>query len=222
LIYLCLKYFMMQQLIIDNTIKSLRRNNFEVFPVKDEEEAHQVFFNQLLPSIQPKTVSWADSVTMQSTGIMEELKKDKNIVLIKTFGEELSYTQKIYWRKQALLVDLFITGTNALTQKGQLVNLDMIGNRVGGINFGPEHVVLFVGVNKIVENLDAAFERIRNWSAPQNIIQRHPHFRTLCRKTGVCMDCSSPDRICNSWVITEKSYPAGRIKIILINKELGL
>ena len=140
---------------------------------------------------------------------------------IDSFAPGMSRKQKIYWRRQALLTDLFLTGSNALTQKGQLVNLDMIGNRVGGITFGPKHVVLFIGINKITANLEEAMHRVRTIAAPRNAI-RHEGFRTPCHKTGVCMDCNSPDRICNVWTITEKSYPAGRIKVILIGEELGL
>ena len=102
-----------------------------------------------------------------------------------------------------------------------LVNLDMVGNRVAGITFGPRHVVLFIGRNKIVPTLDDAMQRVKNYAAPANAI-RHPGLKTPCMKTAVCANCSSPDRICNTWCITEKSFPKGRIKIILINQDLGL
>lgn len=207
--------------IIDKTIKSLRKNHFDVFPAEDTQEAHELFFNRILPVLRPKTVSWGDSETMKATGVIETLRQDAEISIINTFGEGMSRTQKTHWRRQALLSDLFLTGTNALTQNGQLVNLDMIGNRVGGLTFGPEHVVLFIGINKITENLEEAMKRIRTIAAPRNAI-RHQSFKTPCQKTGACMDCSSSDRLCNTWTITEKSYPAGRIKIILIREELGI
>jgi L-lactate utilization protein LutB len=124
-------------------------------------------------------------------------------------------------RRQALLADLFFTGSNAVTETGLLVNLDMVGNRVAGITFGPKHVVLFIGRNKIVPTLDDAMQRVKNYAAPANAI-RHPGLKTPCMKTAVCMDCSSPDRICNTWCITEKCFPKGRIKIILVNQDLGL
>ena len=123
-------------------------------------------------------------------------------------------------RREAILVDLFFTGTNAVTESGMLVNLDMIGNRVGGITFGPQHVVLMVGRNKIVANLEDAMVRIKNYAAPTNAM-RHGK-KTPCIKTSYCMDCKSPDRICNVWTIHEKSHPKGRIKVILINRDLGL
>ena len=188
----------MNKEIIDKTIAALRHNHFEVFFAHNTAEASAIFFRDIFPGLQVETVSWGDSETMKATGVLNE-----------------------YWRRQALLTDLFLTGSNALTQKGQLVNLDMIGNRVGGITFGPKHVVLFIGINKITANLEEAMHRVRTIAAPRNAI-RHEGFRTPCHKTGVCMDCNSPDRICNVWTITEKSYPAGRIKVILIGEELGL
>lgn len=211
----------MDQITIEKTINSLRKNHFDVFPVANTDEAREIFFQEIFPSLQPQTVSWGDSETMKATGVMEELRKNPEISLINTFGAGMSRQQKTYWRRQALLSDLFLTGSNALTQKGQLVNLDMIGNRVGGITFGPRNVVLFIGINKIVADIEEAMHRVRTIAAPQNAI-RHEGLRTPCHKTGICMDCNSPDRICNVWTITEKSYPVGRIKVILINQALGL
>lgn len=211
----------MEEAIIEKTIHSLRNNHFDVFLAADTNEAREIFFQEIFPSLQPQTVSWGDSETMKASDVMEELQKNPEITLINTFGTGMSKQQKIYWRRQALLSDLFLTGSNALTQKGQLVNLDMIGNRVGGITFGPRNVVLFIGINKIVADIEDAMHRIRTIAAPQNAM-RHEGWRTPCRKTGVCMDCNSPDRICNVWTITEKSFPAGRIKIILIKQSLGL
>lgn len=207
----------MEKTILEKTITSLKNNHFDTYLAENAAEARKIFFRDIFPTLKVETVSWGDSETMVATGVLEELKQNPDISMITTFGPGLSRVQKIYWRRQALLADLFLAGSNALTQKGQLVNLDMVGNRVGGITFGPKHVVLFVGVNKITEDLEGAMHRIRTISAPQNAM-RHEGFRTPCHKTGVCMDCNSPDRICNVWTITEKSYPAGRIKVILIDR----
>lgn len=211
----------MDKTIINNTIAALRHNHFDVFYAENTDEAREFFFRDILPAIQPETVSWGDSLTLKATGIMEELREQSDISIINTFGPAMSRVQKIYWRRQALLADLFLTGSNALTQKGQVVNLDMVGNRVGGIAFGPKNVVLFIGVNKITADAEEAMHRIRTIAAPQNAM-RHEGFRTPCHKTGVCTDCNSPDRICNVWTITEKSYPTGRIRIVLINQDVGL
>ena len=71
------------------------------------------------------------------------------------------------------------------------------------------------------ENIEQAIERIRTTAAPLNAI-RHPHLHTPCQTTKTCMNCQSADRLCNTWSITEKSFPPKRIKIILINEPLGL
>jgi hypothetical protein len=160
-------------------------------------------------------------MTLHQTGILDEIKKNQTISLIETFAKDVPREELLERRRKALLVDLFFTGTNAVTEAGQLVNLDMVGNRVGAITYGPRYVVLLIGRNKIVGNLDEAMTRIRSYAAPLNAI-RHEGWKTPCRKTSYCMDCNSPDRICNTWVITEKSFPKKRIKIILINQDCGL
>lgn len=159
-------------------------------------------------------------MTLYSTEILEYFKSKSEIKLIETFAENISRKKIMERRRKAILADLFFTGTNALVDSGMLVNLDMIGNRVGGITFGPKYVVIMIGRNKIVQNLDEAMKRIKNIAAPQNAI-RHSQ-KTPWVKTSYCMDCKSPDRICNIWTIHEKSYPKGRIKVILINRDLGL
>lgn len=211
----------MEEEIIKQTIKALERNNFEVFFARDREEARTVFFDTIFPALRPECVSWGDSMTMKATGVPQEIEKRGDCVFIQTLGDNYTAGQKLYWRRKALEADLFLSGCNALTRQGQLVNVDMIGNRVAGMIFGPKDVVLFVGVNKITDNIEEAMRRVRATAAPLNAI-RHTNLRTPCQKTNTCMDCQSPDRLCNTWVITEKSFPAKRIKIILINETLGL
>lgn len=213
--------YSMENEIITRTIKALERNHFEVYLAENREAAKEIFFKEIFEPIKPVTVSWGDSMTMKATGVLEEIAIRPECILIRTFQEGYSRAQKTYWRRQALQADLFLTGTNALTSNGQLVNVDMVGNRVAGIAFGPEHVVLFIGTNKIVENIDQALERVRTVAAPLNAI-RHANLHTPCQKTRTCMNCQSPDRLCNTWTITEKSFPPKRVKIILINESLGL
>ena len=161
----------MNKEIIDKTIAALRHNHFEVFFAHNTAEANAIFFRDIFPGLQVETVSWGDSETMKATGVLNELRKNPELSVIDSFAPGMSRKQKIYWRRQALLTDLFLTGSNALTQKGQLVNLDMIGNRVGGITFGPKHVVLFIGINKITANLEEAMHRVRTIAAPRNAIR---------------------------------------------------
>ena len=199
---------------------ALAANGFDVYLASDPARARQIFFVEILPNVRAESVSWADSMTMQATGVLDELLSNPSIRMIKTFDPAAPREEIIERRRQALLCDLFLTGTNAVTASGKLVNLDMIGNRTAAISFGPKKVVLFVGQNKIVPDLAGAIERVRNHAAPLNA-RRH-NFSTPCAKTGRCHDCSSPQRICNTWSLIDKCFPVGRIKVVLIAEELGL
>jgi hypothetical protein len=205
--------------------KALEKNNFEVYLVQNQIEAKDIVLKQILPKTGARRISWGDSMTVIESGIFDELKRRPDLEFLDIFEKGIPLDDFFERRRQALLVDLFFTGTNAVTQKGQLVNLDMLGNRTGGITFGPTHVVIMVGRNKIVPDLEAAMERIKNYSAPANAIRHnaeHPEMNPPCVKTASCSNCASPMRICNTWTITEKSFPQGRIKVVLINRDLGL
>jgi hypothetical protein len=95
----------------------------------------------------------------------------------------------------------------------------MYGNRVAAITFGPKYVVVFAGRNKIVSDLSDAMFRIKNYAAPVNAMRLDK--KTPCVQSSYCEDCKSDNRICNIWTINEKSFPKGRIKIVLINEDLG-
>ena len=200
--------------------EALEGNNFEVFTADTAVDAGHLVLEKILPKTGAKTVSWGGSMTFVATGLYDAVKDMPNLEVLDTFNKNLSPEDALELRRQSLLVDLFITGTNALTETGELVNLDMVGNRVAGITFGPKHVVILVGRNKIVPDVEAAMVRIKDYAAPTNAMRLNK--KTPCVKTSRCEECKSPDRICNSWTITQKSFPKGRIKVVLINKDLGL
>ena len=159
-------------------------------------------------------------MTFVATGLYKALKDSKEIKVVDAIDLSISKAELMERKRASLLVDLFITGTNAITEDGQLVNLDMIGNRVGALTFGPKHVIVLVGRNKIVPEIEDAMARIKDFAAPANAMRLDK--KTPCAKTAYCHECSSPDRICNTWTITEKSFPKHRVKIVLINEDLGL
>jgi len=200
--------------------KTLEGNNFEVFIAKDGDDAKKIAVETIIPVLKPKTISWGGSMTFIATGLYHVLKDSSSFETLDTYEKNLSNEEATERRRQSLLVDLFITGTNAVTESGQLVNLDMIGNRLGGITFGPKNVILFIGRNKITTDLDEAMFRIKNYAAPTNVLRLDK--KTPCSKTSYCEECKSPDRICNTWTITEKSFPKGRVKVVLINADMGL
>jgi hypothetical protein len=203
----------------------LEKNNFEVHLANDQSQAKDLVLKEIIPKSGAKLISMGDSMTAINSGLFEEIKKNPAVDFLNTFERGIALDEAFERRRQALLSDLFITGTNAVTQKGQLVNLDMVGNRVGAITYGPTYVVIMMGRNKIVPDLEAAMDRIKNYAAPINAIrhkEEHPELDPPCTETGVCSNCSHSLRICNTWTITEKSFPQGRIKVVLINEDLGL
>ncbi len=199
---------------------ALESNNFEVFLADKKEDANKIVIDNLIPQLAPKTVSWGGSMTFTGSGLYKELKDSPNLEIWDTFDKKISDEEKNQRRRQALHSDLFITGTNAVTEAGQLVNLDMIGNRIAALTFGPKWVIIVVGRNKIVPDLEEAMFRIKNYVAPANSMRLDK--KTPCVKTSYCEECKSPDRICNTWTITEKSFPKGRVKIVIINEDIGL
>lgn len=198
----------------------LESNNFEVFLAENAAAAKKIVLEEIVPKASAKSIAWGGSMTFTATGLYDALKKVKGMKVLDPYDKTLSREESVECRRQSLLVDLFITGTNAVTETGILVNLDMIGNRVAALTFGPKNVIVLVGRNKVVPDLEEAMMRVKNLAAPANTMRLG--MKTPCAKTSYCEECKSKDRICNSWAITEKSFPKGRIKVVLINEDLGL
>ena len=199
---------------------ALESNNFEVFVADNKDAAYKIVLDEIMPPLNARTISWGGSMTFIDTGLYKQLKNNSELEVLDSFDKNISPGEMLERRRQALLVDLYITGTNAVTETGQLVNLDMIGNRIGALTFGPKWVILLIGRNKIAADLDEAMFRVKNYVAPINSMRLDK--KTPCVKTSYCEECKSPDRICNTWTITEKSFPRGRVKIVLINEDMGL
>jgi L-lactate utilization protein LutB len=200
--------------------QTLEANNFDVYTAADSAAAQRIVLDDILPKCGARSVGWGGSMTVAATGLFQAVKARADIEMVDTLDKQVSAEEFVERRRKSLLVDLFITGTNAVTEDGQLVNLDMFGNRVAALTFGPRHVVVIVGRNKIVPSLDDAMFRVKNIAAPANAMRLDK--KTPCVKTSYCDECKSPDRICNTWTITEKSYPKGRVKVVLVNQDLGL
>ena len=128
--------------------------------------------------------------------------------------------EKREMEKSCLFSDVFLTGANGMSLDGQMVNVDGTGNRVAAIIYGPQTVLVIVGMNKVEDSLDAAVCRARTVAAPAN--QQRFLLDTPCTATGTCADCKSEQCICNQIVITRHCRPAGRIKFIIVGEELGL
>ncbi len=204
---------------LEEVSKHLKERNFAVDMLPDMAAAVDFFTKRLLPELRPASASVGGSETLRLGGVYDFLRDHPEIEYLDPNKPGISPEERIEIRRKALLVDLYVSSTNALTRDGRLLNLDGTGNRVAAMHFGPRKVVLFVGRNKIVDDLESARQRVKEVAAPANCIRLAR--KTPCVKTGSCMECKSPERICNVWTLTEYASPPGRIHILLINEDLG-
>jgi len=205
---------MRNDMLAERVIKGLASRNMEGFYVHTKEEAKELALS-LMP--EGSSVGWGGSMTAKDIGLIDAViegnYKEINRDTAKTPEEKNKLSREMFF------ADYFITGCNAMTEDGVMVNIDGNGNRVAAIVFGPSHVIVICGMNKIVRDEAAAFSRARNEAAPVNA-QRFG-LETPCSKTGVCADCKSPDTICCQFLTTRYSKHKGRIKVILVNEDLG-
>ena len=196
--------------------KALRERFFEAWYFSESADAVEKVFS-LIPKTD--TVSWGGSLTV--TGLnLTKMAEEKGYKVIDR-DKASTPAERMELMRQALLCDTYLVGTNALTEDGQLVNVDGNGNRVAAMTFGPKQVIVVAGMNKVVKTVEDAFIRAKFTASPANS-QRFPGNKTPCNETGACADCRSPDSICSFVVRTRLCKPAGRIKVILIGKDLGL
>jgi hypothetical protein len=208
---------------IEALVDRLRRNNIAACYVGDRKAALDTV-TAMIP--EGAVVGFGDSLTLRQIGLIDAL-EEGNYEFLNPWKPGTSVEENIRLKKRALTSDVFVTGTNALTLDGKIVNVDGHGNRVAAMLFGPDKVVIVVGVNKIVDNLEQALERIRDKAAPLNV-RRHPGFDPMppCGITGECSDCASLWRICNKTVIIEREYSNDKydpvMTVVIVGEELGL
>lgn len=202
----------------ENIISAFKKKNIDVIVVKNSEEACK----KILEMIPLKSkVGYSGSLTLEKIGILDKFRNARNGDYVFYDRDKVKkYTNESYRLGHlAQHADYFLSSSNAITKDGKIVNKDRTGNRVSSMIYGPEHVIIVVGKNKIVDNYDAAIERIRNVAAPLNA--KRLKLNTPCVKTGKCMDCLLPESICCSTVIIDKQVNRDRLKIILVDEELG-
>ena len=196
-------------------VKNLRSRHYDAYFCETKADALAKAL-ELIPK--GATVGWGGAMSAKQIGLLDAVNAgDYNAIdRDKTSTPE----ERKKAMKSCLLADVFITGANALSLDGQMVNIDGVGNRVAAIVYGPESILVIAGMNKVMDTLEAAVIRARTIAAPMNK-QRFPH-QTPCEITGACGDCKSEGCICNQILITRNSKPAGRIKVILVGEDLGL
>lgn len=199
----------------EKVVKALEKNNFQAYYVANRAEAVNKVFS-LIPA--GATIGVGGSWTLKELAIPEQLEKLGHEVFDHN-RPGLTLEQSVALRHKELSCDVFISGTNAITLDGQIVNTDGSGNRVAAMSFGPKKVIVVVGVNKIVSDLDAAMERIELFAAPIN--NKRLDRPNPCTVSGVCMDCQGPSRICNITTILHKRPPMIDFHVVIVGEELG-
>ena len=202
----------------EKVITSLKKRYFDAFYVNTKEEAMETAINLIHPE---DTVSWGGSMSVVETGLLDFILKND----YKVYNRDSAKTpeERTDILRKSLLCDTYIMGTNALSQDGELVNIDCIGNRTAALMYGPKNVIVIVGSNKIAPTLDDAIKRARTIAAPVNMqrVSGAGLRQTPCYSTGICHDCLSKDSICSNIVVTRLCNPPKRIKVILVGESLG-
>lgn len=200
----------------EQVVKALKSRHFEACYCDTKEEALE---KALAYIPEGSTVGWGGSASVEAIGLKAAVRSPQYRAIDRDAVSDPA--EKTRLMKQCLTADVFLSGSNALSQDGQLVNVDGTGNRLAGICFGPDSVIFIVGINKVTPTLESAVARARGWAAPINAARFDSGTPTPCRLTGECADCRSESCICNQVLVTRNSRPAGRIKVILVGEELG-
>ena len=193
-------------------IAAFKEKGWETHYAENLEEAKSLLFGSCLPK--NVSVGLGGSETLAAMDILPVLRNGD----YKLF-DRYNCADHFEVCRESLLAEYFLTGANALTMNGEMVNIDCSGSRVAAMAYGPRHIIVVSGVNKLVEDLDEAVARVRA-IAPMNC-KRNNH-KTPCVETGECADCNIAQRMCNHLLITfnAKKFEK-RFTLILVNEELG-
>ncbi|MDD6339393.1 MAG: lactate utilization protein [Butyrivibrio sp.] len=199
------------RLTADGIIAALNKRNMEGYYCDSSAEAVEKAL-----SIMPEgsSITWGGSASIKECGLLDAIKNGRYEIL----DRDTASDEKLFYSR-AVLSNYFLMSTNAITLDGELLNIDGRGNRVAPMIYGPDNVIMIVGMNKVVKDVESAYKRVKVDACPPNTIRLN--FDTPCAKTGKCIECLSPQCICNQIVITRFSREKGRIKVILVGEELG-
>ena len=199
---------------INRTIEALRKNNMESFFINTQDE----LINKIKELVKENSkVTVGGSMSLFETKIINTLRSGRYDFLDRAKeGLSAMDIDRIY--RESFFADAYFSSSNAITEDGELYNVDGNGNRVAAMLYGPDKVIVIAGVNKIVKDINEAISRVENFAAPANA--KRLNKKTPCTVTGKCMNCSSPERICREYTVIRKPVP-NRIFILLLNEDYG-
>ncbi len=201
--------------LANTMIKNFAKRNMEAFYCDNKEEAVALAMEFMKDG---GTVGMGGTETVKEIGLVDVIKETPSLHFIdRNIAKTPEEKRAIYL--ETLAADYFLMSSNAITIDGELINIDGNGNRVACLIYGPEHVIIIAGMNKVVDDVDSGIARTQNVAAPANAARLGT--RTPCASLGHCGDCQSQDCMCGQIVITRRSKHDGRIKVILVGEELG-
>lgn len=200
---------------IQRTMDNLRLNRMKPYYAESRDELYEMI-RELIKD--DKLITSGGSMTLKDSGVTDLLMTEfGDVYLDRSKGKNSDEVGEIF--RKAFVSDTFFSSSNAITENGELYNVDGNGNRVSAMIFGPKQVIIVAGVNKIVKDIDEAVKRVENTAAPKNTVRLS--CETPCAKTGECMHCHTPARICCSYVTLAYQRVPDRIKVIIVNEDLG-
>lgn len=201
----------------EKAVESLGKNGFTAVYCRTSQDVHDYIINEAAGAA---TIGFGGSLSVADLKLAEKL-QGMGKELLNHGAPGLSPAEKMETMRRQLTCDLFLTGSNAVTLSGCLVNIDGNGNRVASMIFGPRKVIVVAGRNKLVDgDINDAIKRVKDWASPPNA--RRLGLNTPCAKTGFCSDCGSPDRICRVTTIIERKPRVADIRVLVVNEDMGL
>lgn len=197
-------------------IKGLEKRNMEGVFCETKEDA----LKQALSYIEDgSSVSWGGSMSISEIGLMDALKEGNYELIDRSVAKNYEEQREIF--AKTVLADYYLMSSNAITLDGELINIDGTGNRVACLSYGPKNVIMIVGMNKVVNDVEDGIKRVRNFASPPNALRLN--LKTPCSMTGRCADCYGDTCICSQIVVTRRQSAGmrGRIKVILVGESLG-
>lgn len=205
----------LMEIKLEKTKEALLKNNMDARILEDDEQVRE----EITKIIEEGSrVSVGGSQTLFECGIIDLL-RGMDIQFEDRYAKGLTREEMEEIYHKAFTCDYYLSSSNAVTMNGELYNVDGNSNRVAAISYGPKHVILVVGANKIVKDLEEAKKRVETIAAPANCLRLNK--KSACSKTGVCVDCKSEDRICATYVTHKYQLKKNRIIVLLVKEEFG-
>lgn len=197
-------------------IKGLEKRNMEGVFCETKEDALAKTLSYIEEG---SSVTWGGSMSISEIGLMDAVKNGNYEIIDRSVAKNYDEQREIF--SKAVLADYYLMSSNAITLDGELINIDGTGNRVACLTYGPKNVIMIVGMNKVVNDVEDGIKRVRNFASPPNTLRLG--LKTPCSMTGRCGDCYGDTCICSQIVVTRRQSAAmrGRIKVILVGESLG-